>query len=213
MGMKPHVTQNELKLLLHYDPITGIFRWRIATGRVKVGDIAGVVWSRRDVLWKRSNSCSYIEIRIHGHRHGAHRLAWLYVHGDWPSVVDHKDGDGTNNAILNLRATTNAGNRKNVKRPIHNTSGFTGVSWHKRIEKWRVRIKVDGKAVDLGTYIDFDEAVQVRIAANKKYGFTGRQETPIGMRAINRVNLPHNNRAEKKKMKKTLEDAKLAALT
>ncbi len=85
-GMK--ISQEELKSLLSYDPETGAFTWRLMTSpRVKAGDRAGY-FRKRD---------GYIVVRIHGYGYSAHRLAWFYVHGIWPGMIDHKDRNRANN--------------------------------------------------------------------------------------------------------------------
>lgn len=53
--------------------------------------------------------------------------------------VDHIDGNGLNNTRANLRITDDTGNQRNKRRPRNNTSGYKGVSWHKRQQKWQVQ--------------------------------------------------------------------------
>lgn len=123
------LTQTRLKEVLAYTPGTGTFRWRVAnSNRIKVGDVAGTPHNE-----------GYIHIRIDGKRYLAHRLAWLYMTGEWPEYqIDHRDGIRNNNWFSNLRVATNAQNsenRKNVK----------GYSWHKNSKCWRVRITLNGK--------------------------------------------------------------------
>jgi hypothetical protein len=75
---------------------------------------------------------------------------------------DHKDGDGLNNQKYNLRIATHAQNQHNKTKPINNTSGVTGVSWHKRSQRWRVDITVNNKSRTIGTFKSFEEAVEAR---------------------------------------------------
>lgn len=183
------LTQKELKRVLSYDAKTGEFRWRIASGCVKVGDLAGTIWKRSSTLWRPSSEIAYIHIRVGNKRYAAHRLAWFYVYGVMPRIVDHWDGDGTNNALVNLRNTDCAGNNENMKRRNNNTSGFTGVSRHTQTSKWVARIRVRGINIHLGCFDDFDAAVEARIAANTLYGFTGRQERPSQLKEMRRTKL------------------------
>ena len=85
--------------------------------------------------------------------------------------VDHKNGSDTttDNRKYNLRIATRSQNNMNKSIMRTNTSGVTGVSWHKNYGKWRSYIKKDGKQIDLGYYDDFDEAVKARKEAEKFY--------------------------------------------
>lgn len=89
------ITLEHLRKILHYDPASGRFTWLRATSwRVRVGAVAGSVNKR----------LGYVVIGIGGVTYYAHRLAWLYVHGEMPSdQIDHIDGDRANNALVNLR--------------------------------------------------------------------------------------------------------------
>ena len=118
------------------------------------------------------NKRGYIYIGIDGQRPQAHRLAWLYVHGEFPkNVIDHIDGNGSNNAISNLRDVTRSENQRNLKTRCESKSGFTGVSWCSARKKWAVRITNNGKYIMLGRYGDLDKAIEVRKSANIKYGY------------------------------------------
>ena len=70
---KPELTQIRLKQVLKYNPDTGVFKWRQDIGGRNDGDIAGT---------KRDDG--RIVIRIDGKDHGANRLAWLYIRGEFP---------------------------------------------------------------------------------------------------------------------------------
>lgn len=87
------LTHARLLEVLDYDPVSGLFRWRISnSNRAPVGAIAG---SRRK---------GHLAIRIDGVRHYAHRLAWLYMTGEWPKgQIDHKSRDGADNRWVNGR--------------------------------------------------------------------------------------------------------------
>jgi len=100
------------------------------------------------------------------------RLVFCWHHGDLlGSLIDHIDGDPTNNRIENLRLVTNAENGRNAKKSSRNKSGVTGVYWYKASRKWHSQIRVDNKQIHLGYFDDFDEAVAARKAADIKYNF------------------------------------------
>lgn len=141
--MNSQLTQSRLKELLHYNPDTGLFTWKVSLSkRVKVGDIAGTV-----------KNPGYLRIRIDGKPYYAHRLAWLYVYGAWPKdQIDHINGERTDNRICNLREATNAENQQNRKKQINNVSGYPGVYWNKSGQKWQARIKINSKTKYLGLF-------------------------------------------------------------
>lgn len=85
--------------------------------------------------------------------------------------VDHGDHGTLNNRRHNLTLTTHQGNAKNRRLTTRNTSGVCGVSWCRFEEKWRAYIKINGKAVSLGYYIEKADAIAARQVANVKYGF------------------------------------------
>jgi hypothetical protein len=93
------VTAEWLRANMAYEPETGVFLWKVrGMGRV-MGKVLG------------TKVGDYLSIKVLGTAHYAHRLAWLYVHGEWPSgLLDHKDENPTNNAIKNLRIATHAQN-------------------------------------------------------------------------------------------------------
>lgn len=144
------ITQVQLKELLHYDPETGIFTRLRGKGK---GTIAGTLHH------------GYIEIRAGGPIYGAHRLAWLYVHGELPeNEIDHRDGNRSNNRISNLREATRQDNNINRKRPKHNASGIKGVFLEKRYGTWTAQITHNGNQMNLGSFKTKEEAAAVLTA-------------------------------------------------
>ena len=146
------ICADHVRAALDYDLATGIFRWRGGRGRcgpVAPGSIAG-----------RIASNGYVEITIQKRHYGAHRLAWLYVHGRWPEgTIDHRDGVKTNNWIDNLREATEAQNRANIERHGRNTSGHKGVHYSQRDKRWIAKISVSGKLIQLGRFKDKASAI------------------------------------------------------
>jgi len=149
-----------LKSLLNYDPKTGLFTHKNSHAAIKAGDAAG-------------NTCDrgYVRISIKNKMYLAHRLAWLYVYGSCPVQIDHIDQNKTNNVINNLRNVDNKTNGKNRKLGKNNKSGCYGVRWLDTRGKWRSGITNNNKAIDLGYFNDFFEAVCARKSAENKCGF------------------------------------------
>ncbi|WP_230878255.1 HNH endonuclease signature motif containing protein [Burkholderia sp. 9779_493] len=112
-----------------------------------------------------------MRITIDGIRMYAHRLAWFYVYGEWPSGdIDHIDGVRTNNAINNLRDVPRGVNMQNQRRARSNnrTSGLLGVTWHARRYRWCAQIQVDGKRKGIGYFDDAETAHQAYLDAKRK---------------------------------------------
>lgn len=154
------LTQRQLKELLTYNPISGLFRWNEKGSGRKLDRLAGGL------------SNGYLSILIDLKPYYAHRLAWLYMTGNWPkNQIDHKDHDKTNNSFSNLRDVKPQQNSKNMVRNKNNKSGATGISWHKPTSKWRVEIHVDGKSNHLGLFDNPLDALAARRSAENKYNF------------------------------------------
>jgi len=116
------LTQSHLQSLYDYNKDTGDFTRLVnMTWQAKKGQIAGHINTAQRIKYK--------SIRICGVLYQCHRLAWLYVYGEWPKFfIDHINGDGLDNRIANLRDVTNTQNIQASKRiPNHNTTGFKGV--------------------------------------------------------------------------------------
>lgn len=153
------LSQERLKSLLHYCPDTGVFTHIKARQSVVVGSIAGTV-----------TEYGYVRIHIDGKIYLAHRLAWLYVNGDFPpEQIDHINRVRTDNRICNLRMATIAENAQNQSMRSTNTSGHIGVSWYKPYQKWESYIKVNNKQIKLGYFTDLSEAIAARKTAEIKY--------------------------------------------
>jgi|DEB0MinimDraft_6_1074348.scaffolds.fasta_scaffold113343_2 hypothetical protein len=102
----------------------------------------------------------------------AHRVVWAFAHESWPSgLIDHINGNRSDNRIANLRDVPAGANSKNKARYRTNISGVTGVSWCKARRKWRTKITSNYVTTLLGHFEDFDEAVRVRRKAEREKNF------------------------------------------
>ena len=157
------LTQEELKKYLNYDKNTGDFTWIKKTNKfshINVGSKAGF-----------KNHEGYIHIMLKGIDYSAHRLAWFYMEGYWAEyTIDHINRDPSDNRWCNLREASFSCNARNRKIPSNNTSSIVGVR-RRESGKWRARIFLNKKHIDLGTYFTFNEAVKARWEAEKEYGF------------------------------------------
>lgn len=139
-----NLTQERLKELLSYNHETGVFTWMVTRSwRAEAGTVAG----------RENITTGYIEIQIDGHRYKAHRLAWLYVHGEQTSKqIDHVNQNKTDNRIANLRPATRSENKMNVGINKANSSGVKGVS--RKDNKWCAAAQINGKKHWLGRFDD-----------------------------------------------------------
>ena len=154
------LTQDCLKEILHYQPSTGRFTWKRRRGRMKAGSTAGTY-----------DHLNRLNITISKRQYKAHRLAWLYVYGRWPVQVDHVNHCQSDNRLSNLREVSNQENHKNKSLSKKNTSGVTGVTWHKGAGKWCAQIMVNGESKYLGLFEKKSDAAMARERANREYGF------------------------------------------
>lgn len=161
------ITQEYLRSILDYDPRTGIFTWRErpeiphAINARRVGGEAGTI-----------NKNGYRVILINRSNRTAHRLAWLYVYGEFPkSHIDHIDRDRTNNSISNLRLATRSLNAFNRRAPKGAASAYRGVQRAQNSLRWFAQIRHEGKTHYLGSFDDEQEAAKAyRDAATSFYG-------------------------------------------
>jgi len=162
------INQELLKEKLHYDKDTGIFTWtdsKLNSNKVR-GKEAGSI--------SKTNGYIYISFLLGGkHRKfGAHRLAWLYVYGEFPKEqLDHINHDRLDNRISNLREVTQRENLRNRSMPKNNTSGYNGVHFRKDTKKYQAKVKVDGRTIHLGYFKKAEDAGQAAKEAREHYGF------------------------------------------
>lgn len=142
--MKEGPNPATMRRLLSYSPASGVFVWveNPPVGPRVKGRIAG----NRDTK-------GYVAMRVDGRTYKAHRLAWLYMTGEWPAkMLDHKDGDPSNNRWGNLRLASDAQNAANRKRKVDNKSGLKGVYWNKEQRKWASSASANGRRRFLGYF-------------------------------------------------------------
>lgn len=114
----------------------------------------------------------YLRAEIGNKLFQAHRVAFALFYGHWPAgVIDHINGDPSDNRICNLRSVEQAENMKNQALRVNNSSGRVGVRAHKVTGKWHAAIKVNGKNKHLGVFSSHAEASAARSAAESKYGY------------------------------------------
>lgn len=182
------ITLADVEKVLIYDPSSGHFRWKRRT--VDMFDDTGKrrcaahtcanwngAWSGK-IAGSVNKTHGYIEIGIWGRYYKAHRLAWLFATGEFPSQIDHINGDRTDNRLVNLRVSTQSQNRLNSKVSSRNKTGIKGVSQDGPACGFRARIVHRGSILHLGTFGTAVEADQAYREAEKKlrgeYARSGR---------------------------------------
>jgi len=153
------LTQERLQELLKYDSLTGVFTRLVTQGGKLPGTHAG--WVHRK---------GHREIKIDGKCYKAHRLAWLYMHGEWPvDQIDHINWAKDDNRIVNLRESDHAMNQQNIKGAHRNNKlGLLGVCKPKGMRRYRAAIGVHGRVLYLGYHDTPELAHQVYLTAKRK---------------------------------------------
>lgn len=120
------LTQKEVREIFYYDPNDGIFRWKISPNSLHKNNIGKTVGGKVE-------PCG-IRITYKGVKYLAHRLAWIYTHGEIEksTAIIHKDGNLSNNKISNLKKRL-----------------YTNVYQVNRIgtKNWAFGIRIEGKEI------------------------------------------------------------------
>jgi hypothetical protein len=160
---KPLPPLEELQKVLSYDSETGIFTWIIRTSqRTPAGSVAGTIDSK-----------GYRKIWFDGQQWLAHRLAWLFETGEDPGdlSLDHINRKKDDNRIENLRLATGRQQNGNQSLQVDNTSGFRGVSYNKKNNKWLAKLQIAGCTKFLGYFVlKEDAAAAYQKAAADHFG-------------------------------------------
>lgn len=157
---KNRLTQERLREVLNYDPMTGIFTNRVSRSpKARAGEIAGGI-----------GPDGYVHVCIDRECHRGHRLAWFYVHGVWPDPeCDHRNTIRSDNRIDNLRVATVAEQRQNQSLRSDNKTGFKGVAYMTHKGRYRARIVVAGVVHVLGQgFLTAEEAHAAYLAAKAR---------------------------------------------
>lgn len=143
--VKRYLSPEYIRAILHYDPNTGVMRWKVDKGsRCKAGDIAG-----------RMGVQGYWQITIDGRLFTRAPLAVAYMMNFWPDrIIDHINKDKADDRFINLRPATDKQSNRN--RTSKNQHGLKGITTKRNL--FRARIMVDGKSIHIGYYRTKEEA-------------------------------------------------------
>lgn len=150
------LTAERLRQFFYYSIVSGRFYRLVDRGPARAGDVVGTLVE------------GYLSVYIDGKNYRLHRLAFLYLTGEWPAFeVDHVNGRPADNMWINLRDVTHAINRQNMRAESRTArSGFVGVTWHRG--KWRASIKKDGVKRQIGRFDTPEEASAAQVAAKRQ---------------------------------------------
>lgn len=154
-------TPEQLRELLRYEPDTGKLFWLPRPREMFTKDRLHLSWNSRHAgkeAFTASNR-GYKVGRVFDLIHQGHRIAWAVHFGEWPAgLIDHIDGNRSDNRICNLREATQSENGMNRGATRANSSGLKGAAWSEKYGKWESRIKAAGKAKFLGYFDTAEEA-------------------------------------------------------
>lgn len=163
--MKPHVTHEQARELLNYDPGTGVFTWKVERRMGRTGK-GRLIASPGDVAGGPMKSTGYRQIVVAGRHYLEHRLAFLWMTGEWPTgQVDHLNGMRVDNRWVNLRDVSQAINTQNLRKArVDSNTGVQGVAYFKhgkRKKRFVAKVATDGQSKFLGYFATPEEAHEV----------------------------------------------------
>lgn len=164
-----------LHKLLRYNEVTGELFWKARTQDQFKSARAMNSWNAKNAGKAALESLvnGYFRGAIYGQFYFAHRVVFAMHHGHWPlGCIDHNNGIKCDNRPSNLVDSTNKSNSQNQKKRSTNKSGVTGVSWNKGRGNGFWVATIGGK--HLGSFSDFEEATNVRHAAEAELGYSPR---------------------------------------
>lgn len=155
------MTQNRLKELVHYEPETGIFTHLVSRGGNKESEEAGHI----------NKINGYLELTLDGKKYKGHRMAFLYMNGNIPEQIDHKNQIRSDNKWSNMKTSDAQSNMMNKTKYKSNTTGHSGVYLHKESGKFQARIQIKGTRYT-SLHETIEEAVEARKAFKETHGFS-----------------------------------------
>lgn len=171
-----NITQEYLRLVLDYDPETGIVHWKKRRLEDFPGSAAQWInaWNARQAgkIAGHPTTKGYLRIGLgtEGYQYHLHILIWILMTGKKPkNQIDHWDRNKINNRWGNLRDVTNLVNCQNRERPRTNTSGYRGVQFHKATGKWMASICHKYVLHHLGLFDSPEDAYKVYCAAAVRF--------------------------------------------
>ncbi len=166
----------DLEILNKYlfcDPGKGLLFWRRRPREMFNTNALWAMWNGRYAdapAFRTKNHIGYLYGNILRQRHFAHRVIWKMATGTDPRTIDHINGEGNDNRLVNLREVNHSTNMRNRKLSANNGSGANGVDICNG--RYRSRINLEGRSIHIGMFDTLAEAICARKARAAKLGFT-----------------------------------------
>jgi hypothetical protein len=145
-----------LHKLFSYEPVNGNLIWRSREISEFSNIRAWKIWNKRfsGVVAGSFDADGRSKVRISGKYYKTHRIIFAMCKGFWPTdLIDHIDGNPSNNKIDNLRDANNSINQQNQRiAQAHNRSGFLGVSWSKSRKSYKAQIRLGRETILIGYF-------------------------------------------------------------
>lgn len=162
----------------------------LTRGQVVIVDADCYEWAMKWLWYAQYCRCthSYYAVRNNGPRKAKPSHFWLHRQLlDEPNgLVDHQNGNTLDCRFSNLRLATHSQSNANRRPQTNNSSGYSGVGWKKRDNRWQARIKVNQEQIHLGLFTSKLEAIKARLAAERQYygefAYSARPELMVAER-------------------------------
>lgn len=160
------VASSEEATMISIETLREKYSYNPETGEIRNRKLGFAIRNR-----KKNRNTYYQYLEIGDSRVYAHRAAWAMHYGEWPKgQIDHRDGDGMNNRIDNLRDSTHSQNQRNQRLHVRNKTGVRGVCLCKRTGRWQALIwDGNGKRIYIGRFDTIEDAAAARKEAELKY--------------------------------------------
>jgi hypothetical protein len=175
------------KRLLRYDSTTGQLIWRFRPREMFANDGAFAAWNAKHackiaghVFTAQKSNKQYVSVRMGGKAYRAHRvICAIFLGLEDHQEVDHRNGDGTDNRLENLRVVDRPTNNMNIRQQARNSTGVTGVCLHRTGKTFGAFIIRRRQREWLGSFDNIFDAAAARKSAEIRYGFGPSHGTPM----------------------------------
>jgi hypothetical protein len=127
------------------------------------------IWAGQDAL--RTNDRGYRWGNLNSQRLYAHRVIWKLTHDSEPEIIDHVNGNSSDNRPSNLRSVSHTDNCRNQRLSARNRSGIVGVRWLERERRWLATKPGRGTGRFLGHFTSKALAIAARRKAEREAGY------------------------------------------
>jgi hypothetical protein len=171
--MQPNTDRLSVEILrqcFRYDHDTGNLFWLERPREHFLEDMTHIMWNTSHAGWLVSSDIT-VATTLHGrtYRLTKSHIIWALITGSWPKqLIDHINGVGTDNRLVNLREATYAENSQNITRFTRNTSGYVGVYKHKTKSVWFAQIGIKGRKYCVGRFNTPEEAHEAYLKAKRR---------------------------------------------